>query len=130
MESNNEQLQVNEFRKAFSDKGESLIKGIVFFGTPFRGSRSANVGVKIATGLKFPLNKTHVMYLRVKDKDVATLVNEFDKRTGELDIPLLIFYELEKTQFYLFREKVKLASFSQVPREILIVPRLSGESLQ
>ncbi len=98
-----------DFQKAFFSGGQTLIRGIIFFGTPFKGSRSANLGVKLATNLKLPLNKTHIMYLRVADRDVAALVNDFDKKTEQEDLSLLIFYELKKTKVFLFREHVCLA---------------------
>ena len=85
-----------------------MIKGIIFFGTPFKGSRFANLGVKLATNLKLPLNKTHIMYLRVEDQDVAKFVDEFDKLTEQIGLPLLIFFELKKTKIFFFRERVSL----------------------
>ena len=95
-----------DYQKAFYVQGQTLIKGIIFFGTPFRGSRFANLGVKLATNLKLPLNRTHIMYLRVEDKDVAKFVDEFDELTKQIDLPLLIFFELKKTKIYFFKEHV------------------------
>ena len=109
LKSNEDDTHLTEFKKAFFSRGQTLIRGIIFFGTPFKGSRSANLGVKLATNLNLPLNKTHIMYLRVEDRDVATLVNDFDKITEQEDLSLLIFFELKKTKVFLFREHVSLA---------------------
>ena len=94
------------YQKAFFRKEQTLIKGITFFGTPFKGSRSANLAVRLATHLRLPLNKTHIMYLRVEDKDVANFVNRFVKMTDEINLPLLLFFELKKTKILFFRERV------------------------
>jgi hypothetical protein len=99
---------LTDIQKAFSLSGHSLIKGIIYFGTPFRGSRSANLGVKIAAALRLPLNNTHMMYLRVKDQDVSRIMDDFEKRVDEFDIPLLIFYELRKTRVLFFKKLVSL----------------------
>jgi hypothetical protein len=99
---------LTDIQKAFSPSGHSLIKGIIYFGTPFRGSRSANLGVKIAAALRLPLNNTHMMYLRVKDQDVSRIMGDFEKRVDEFDIPLLIFYELRKTRVLFFKKLVSL----------------------
>lgn len=106
LKNNKKDTHLEDFQKAFLVQGQTLIKGIIFFGTPFRGSRSANLGVKLATNMKLPLNRTHIMYLRVEDKDVAKFVDEFDELTKQVDLPLLIFYELRKTKIYFFREHV------------------------
>lgn len=103
---NEKDTHLKDFQKTFFVQGQTLVKGIVFFGTPFRGSRSANLGVKLATNLRIPLNRTHIMYLRVEDKDVAKFVDEFDDLTKQIGLPLLIFFELRKTRIYFFKEHV------------------------
>ena len=96
----------DDYQMAFFVQGQVLIKGIIFFGTPFKGSRSANLGVRLATSLKLPLNKTHIMYLRVENQDVAKFVDAFFRVTEQIDLPLLIFFELKKILF--FRKRVSL----------------------
>ncbi len=108
LKSNEDDTYRTDFQKAFFSQGQTLIRGIIFFGTPFKGSRSANLGVKLATNLRLPLNRTHIMYLRVEDRDVAALVNNFDKITEQEDLSLLIFFELKKTKVFVFREHVSL----------------------
>jgi len=52
-----------ELQQAFCPSHECLVKGIVFFGTPFKGSILANYLADIAKYLRLPINKTHVMSL-------------------------------------------------------------------
>ena len=108
---NEKDTHLEDLQKALLVQGQTLIKGIIFFGTPFRGSRFANLGVKLATRMRLPLNRTHIMYLRVEDKDVAKFVDEFDELTKQIDLPLLIFYELRKTKIYFFKEHVSYGYF-------------------
>ena len=96
----------DDYQKAFFRQGQTLIKGVIFFGTPFKGSHSANLAVKLATNLKFPLNKTHIMYLRVEDQDVAKFVSEFVRTTEQIKLSVLIFFELKKTKKFFLRERV------------------------
>ena len=108
LDSNETDTYRADYQKAFLIHDQILVKGIIFFGTPFRGSRSANLGARLATTLRLPLNKTHIMYLRVEDKDVAKFMSEFVKVTDEIDLPLLIFFELKKTKIFFFKERVSL----------------------
>ena len=116
-------------QKSFFFQGQTHIKGVIFFGMPFKGSRAANVGASLATNLRLPLNKTHIMYLRVENQDVAKFVDEFVKVTDQIDLPLLIFFELKKTKVLFFRERVKFKIPRSLRVRLITILRLSGETL-
>ena len=97
-----------DYKTEFSIRGQTLLNGVIFFGTPFKGSRFANLGVQLATWFKFPINKTHIMYLRVEEQNVKALVDEFVTATEQIGLPLLIFYELKKTRVLLFKGRVSI----------------------
>ncbi|KAH7357299.1 hypothetical protein BKA65DRAFT_225074 [Rhexocercosporidium sp. MPI-PUGE-AT-0058] len=95
-----------EFQKVLCPSGDCLVKGITFFGTPFRGSSLANLLAKISTVLRLPLNRSHIMSLRVKDEDVARIVDEFKRRSSEIKLPLLTFFELLPEKLGIFKRQV------------------------
>ena len=97
-----------EYQAAFSSRGHTLIKGIIFFGTPFKGSSSARMGVGLATAFRLPLNKVHIMSLRVKDEDVKQMVADFVTRAERITMSLLIFFELKKTNVVISKSQVSL----------------------
>ncbi len=97
-----------EFQKALCPSGDCLVKGITFFGTPFRGSSLANLMAEISTFMRLPLNRSHIMSLRIKDKDIARIIDEFKRRSVEIKLPILTFYELLPEELGIFKRQVGL----------------------
>ncbi|KAH0565933.1 hypothetical protein GP486_000654 [Trichoglossum hirsutum] len=92
---------LTRFQETFNSPSGNVIRGIVFFGTPFRGSRLANFGALLAK-LFFVqrfVNTTTLNYLSIRNKDVDKLVAEFEQRTRELQFPMRTFYEQKKMRF-------------------------------
>ena len=80
-------------RQALLKSGKCLVRGITFFGTPFHGSRLANLlapFVQLARG-----NKQLVSRLKVKNPDVTTIIERFNQLRAEsgYDIPIVCCYE-------------------------------------
>ena len=106
MKTSPEDTYNEEYHAIFSSRGHTLLKGIIFFGTPFKGSSSARKGVGLATTFKIPLNTVHIMSLRVKDEDVKQTVADFVARAERIKMSLLIFFELKKTNVVVSRSQV------------------------
>ncbi|KAI9775736.1 MAG: hypothetical protein M1839_000938 [Geoglossum umbratile] len=86
------------FQEAFNSSGGNVIRGIVFFGTPFRGSRLANFAAFLAKlfFLQSCINTTTLNYLSIENKDVKRLVAEFERQTSDHRVSLQTFYEQKK----------------------------------
>ncbi|GAB1311439.1 hypothetical protein MFIFM68171_01649 [Madurella fahalii] len=83
----------SHYRKVFFQKGQCLVKGIIFFGTPFEGSKIANFAhkfVKVLGG-----NDTLIDSLRTKSDVLAELVGKFNQLRShpETGFPIIIGYE-------------------------------------
>lgn len=104
--------QYSELRQHFvhSRTGKCLVRGIVFFGTPFEGSWLANVFapiIKLWQG-----DSSFVMSLRIKNHDVASIVSKFEdvRSKKDYEIPLTIFYEKKKLKKFIFQVLVSSLS--------------------
>jgi hypothetical protein len=69
---------------------------------------------EISTFLRLPLNRSHVMSLRIKDQDIARIIDEFKRRSVEIKLPLLTFYELLPEKLGIFKRQVG-------PRRLILV---------
>lgn len=87
----------HELHKLNAPSGECVVKGIVFFSTPFQGSRLANLAGRLSFLLRvLPVNMSFIEHLRLKDATVDKIVSEFDDLSRQMKLPLLIFYEQKK----------------------------------
>ena len=83
-----------------------LIKGIVFFGTPFKGSLLADL-----FGPLVSLFSSRIKRLQRKDEDRNTMLLQFDKLRirASNNFPLLIFYEKKPLKKLMFTAMVSLS---------------------
>lgn len=75
--------------------GINTLKGLIFFGTPFRGSRLANL-VTFASKwllLRHFVNVTTINYLRIKDETVRSVVEGFVNWIMTNKVQVRVFYE-------------------------------------
>ena len=84
---------LEHFKDVFVTNNSCVVKGITFFGTPFKGSAIANYVAPVATMLR--LDASQLARLRRNDREVKSMLYEFEKlrMMKETLIPLLIFWE-------------------------------------
>ena len=96
-----------DFKTVFAPKGRFLVKGITFFGTPFKGSMLANwVGDPLAKVLH--RNRSFISPLKKKDAPIEAMLREFDtlRLRPQTSISLLIFYEKKPLKKFFFQSIV------------------------
>jgi hypothetical protein len=100
-----------------------VVKGITFFGTPFKGSVIANWVEPLVRHLPLPLNPSFVRRLKemrenskatvnLTDEDVSKIVDDFEALATRLNIPLLIFWEERPVRRMGFKIHVSLSERS------------------
>jgi hypothetical protein len=99
LKSSDEHSVETRLQKTFCPAGNCVIKGIIFFGTPFRGSWMGSIVAPLGTIL--PINRTHTKSLRLKSRAVAAVVDTFERQTRLNNISLLIFYELMRSPLWM-----------------------------
>ena len=104
-------LQTNNVNYgAFNYKGFNTIRGIIFFGTPFRGSSLAGWATFAAKWLMLRLfiDTTTLNYLTIDNTCVKKIVQKFAKWVKQNDVQLITFYERKKLTLglRLFRREV------------------------
>ena len=113
----------HELHKLNTPSGECVVKGIVFFGTPFQGSRLANLAGRLSFVLRvLPVNMSFIEHLRLKDAAVDKLVSEFDALSRQMKLQLLIFYEQKKIRVFKvikFRVRERSLLLRKLPDVIL-----------
>ena len=89
-----------------SSAGSIVVKGIVFFGTPFRGSVLADYFGPFAN-----LFSSRLKRLKRNDEQRTSMLLRFDelRLRPEHNIPLLIFYEKKPVRRFFFRRLVSLS---------------------
>ena len=100
-----------DFQKVLCPSGDCLVKGITFFGTPFRGSNLANLLDTISSFLRLPLNRAHIMSLGIRDEEITAIIDEFKDRVVKAQIPLLCFYERLPEKLGIFKHHVRTRTF-------------------
>jgi hypothetical protein len=97
------------FKNFLNPSGSCIVKGIVFFGTPFRGSRIANWFEPLTRHLPLPLNVSFIERLKIvnanrkatiklRAEDVSAIVDHFVSLTKSFNIPLIIFWEEKRVR--------------------------------
>ena len=108
-----------------SNDGKFLIKGLSFFGTPFKGSILASVLAPIGTILCLGLSNNQLMRLRQEDKRTKAMLLRFEElRKTNLNplFPLFIFWEEKKVVRNIFGGRIVLSHQVRQPCTILPVP--------
>ena len=96
----------SDFKDIFSSStGGVIVKGIVFFGTPFKGSILADI-----FGPSTSLFSSRLKRLKRKDEQRMSMLRRFDelRLRPEHNIPLLIFYEKKPVKRLFFQHLVGL----------------------
>lgn len=91
----------NAYNTVFSRDGQSLVKGIFFFGTPFEGSQIANHGSKF---VKF-LGGNSLLINSLKDhaEDLTDIVPQFAQLQNSLNSKIAVCVACETQPLYGFR---------------------------
>ena len=78
-------------------KLHGLVRGIVFMGTPFWGSFTANALKPFVSALErvnpFPVNSGLIENLKANSGDLASLVGHFGQLRKQHNIDIRVFYE-------------------------------------
>lgn len=71
------------------------VQGCLFFGVPHKGAKIAGLASGLLTGLNkvFNVNKNNVYDLQPKSQRLACISSEFEATQGQLNFPVLSFYE-------------------------------------
>jgi hypothetical protein len=99
---------LHELRDVFWSSGEFIVKGITFFGTPFKGSILASLLAPIAGAIC--MDNTHLARLQRNDKVVKGMLLRFDqlRKQDHVKIPLLLFWEKRSVRVRLLGGKHRL----------------------
>lgn len=119
LESRRPEQKPTRFQEFLMPSGECVVKGITFFGTPFKGSLVANWVEPLVRHLPVPLNLSFVERLKemrenakaavnLVDEDVSKIVDDFEALATRLNIPLLIFWEERPVRRMGFKVHVSL----------------------
>ena len=108
-----------DFRETFTSPSGVLVKGIVFFGTPFKGSFLADLTKPLAALLR--RDTSLLSRLRREDKQIKAMLSRFDelRLRRENNIPLVIFHEKKPVSRFLLKFKVTPNSHSPECKLIL-----------
>ena len=106
----------SEFKDIFTGSDGIIVKGVIFFGTPFKGSFLADLTKPLATLLR--RDTSFLSRLRREDKQIKQMLNRFDelRLQPEDNIPIRIFNERKPVKKILLKFKVR-----QTTRDIELV---------
>jgi hypothetical protein len=93
MQSSRSSTSPQDFREVFSPSGKPLVRGIVFFGTPFKGSVIADLLGPFTTLLRY--NTSYLARLKRDDKYTKDMLLELEQLRSQPQnsFPLVIFFE-------------------------------------
>ncbi|KAI9720499.1 MAG: hypothetical protein M1828_005670 [Chrysothrix sp. TS-e1954] len=98
MSSEKEHQCTKKLYQIFNHNGKCLIEGAIFFGTPFKGSKIANLVSPFLLGLGN--QEAKFATLKTQHKQTKTMLLTFDKLRRDQHTKLLIFYETKLTRKY------------------------------
>jgi hypothetical protein len=99
-----------EHNRLFMRNGKCIVKGIVFFGTPFQGSLLADYATHAGHLVKLlGADKTLLQSLKMNNKELAQITGKFSQVRETHDIKLLIYFECKPLDIKTFRVKVATA---------------------
>ena len=107
MESDDHRETPSEFRDIFTSSDGIVVKGVIFFGTPFKGSFLADLTKPLAALLR--RDTSLLSRLRREDKQIKRMLNRFDELRSQPhnNIPIRIFNERKPVNRVFLKFKVR-----------------------